>query len=239
MAKVRSTGTCLSVCAGLPATYDATGFGNLVFTQVGELESIGGTEITRNTGTFTNLCNGNTSTIKGARAAITVAVVCALDQDDAGQTIMIASEAEESDLYSFCITLANGSKDYFVGTVVRVGKTFGGDTDPVKAPYDIAIDAVPQMAKPILSVAASNAPTGVTVSPSPATVAASATVQLSATVSPVGATQTVSWSSANPSIATVDSSGQVTGVSVGVATIVAVSTVDATKIGTASVTVTA
>lgn len=154
MAKVRSTGTCLSVAAELPETYDAAGFEALTFTQVGELESIGGMEITRNTGSFTNLCTGNTSTIKGARAAITVAVVCALDEDDAGQIIMIASEAEESDLYSFCVTLANGSKDYFVGTVVRAGKTFGGDTDPVKAPYDIAVEAVPGMEKPILSVPA-------------------------------------------------------------------------------------
>ncbi|MBW4789125.1 hypothetical protein JQS35_10995 [Alcaligenes faecalis subsp. faecalis] len=154
MAKVKSTGTCLSVSASLPATYDAAGFGALTFTQVGELESVGGLEITRNTGSFTNLCTGNTSTIKGARAGITVAVVCALDEDDAGQTLMIASEAEENDMYSFCVTLANGSKDYFTGTVVKVGKTFGGDTDPVKAPYDIAVNSPAGMVKPILSVPA-------------------------------------------------------------------------------------
>lgn len=154
MAKVNSTGTCLSVSASLPATYDAAGFGALAFTQVGELESIGDMAITRNTGTFTNLCTGNTSTIKGSRAAITVPVVCALDEDDAGQILMIASEAEKSDLYSFCVTLANGNKDYFVGTVVKVGKTIGGDTDVIKAPYDIAIDTPKEMTKPILTVKA-------------------------------------------------------------------------------------
>lgn len=152
MAKVKSTGTCLSVSASVPATYDKAGFAALAFTTVGELESIGGTEITRNTGSFTNLCTGNTSTIKGARAGITVSVVCALDEDDAGQTLMIASEAEEDAMYSFCITLANGSKDYFIGTVIKVGKTFGGDTDVVKAPYDIAVDSPAGMVKPILSV---------------------------------------------------------------------------------------
>lgn len=154
MAKVKSTGTCLSVSANLPATYDAAGFKALAFTQVGELESVGGAEITRNTGSFTNLCSGNTSTIKGARAGITIAVVCALDEDDAGQLLMVASEAEDEALYSFCITLSNGSKDYFVGTVVKVGKTFGGDTDVVKAPYDIAVDSPAGMVKPILSVPA-------------------------------------------------------------------------------------
>lgn len=154
MAKVKSTGTCLSVSASLPATYDAAGFGALVMTTVGELESVGGLEITRNTGSFTNLCTGNTSTIKGARGAITVSVVCALDDDDAGQTLMIASEAEENDLYSFCVTLPNGRKDYFVGTVVRAGMTVGGDTDAIKAPYDIAVEAVAGMDKPFLTVPA-------------------------------------------------------------------------------------
>ncbi|OFV47359.1 hypothetical protein [Oligella sp. HMSC09E12] len=154
MGKIKSTGTCLSVSASLPATYDAAGFGALTFTQVGELESVDGLEITRNTGSFTNLCSGNTSMIKGARAGITVSVVCALDENDAGQQLMIASEAEDNDNYAFCVTLSNGSKDYFVGTVVKVGKTFGGDTDPVKAPYDIAVDAPDSMDKPILSVTA-------------------------------------------------------------------------------------
>lgn len=154
MAKVSSSGTCLSVFAGLPATYDAAGFDALTFTQVGELETVSGLEITRNTGSFTALCTGNTTTTKGARAAITVAVVCALDEDDAGQELMIASEAEATELYSFCVTLANGSKDYFVGTVVKIGKTIGGDTEVVRAPYDIAISAEPEMEKPILSVKA-------------------------------------------------------------------------------------
>lgn len=154
MGKIKSTGTCLSVSASLPTTYDAAGFSALTFTQVGELESVDGLEITRNTGSFTNLCSGNTSMIKGARAGITVSVVCALDENDAGQQLMIASEEEDNDNYAFCVTLSNGSKDYFVGTVVKIGKAFGGDTDPVKAPYDIAVDAPDGMDKPILSVKA-------------------------------------------------------------------------------------
>lgn len=154
MAKVKSTGTCLSVCDDLPETYDAAGFAALSFTNVGELESVNGLEITRNTGSFTNLCTGNSSTVKGARAAITVAVVCALDDDDAGQTIMIASEAEDDALYSFCVTLPSGRKDYFVGTVVRAGMTIGSDTDYIKAPYDIGVESVSGMDKPFLTVAA-------------------------------------------------------------------------------------
>lgn len=52
------------------------------------------------------------------------------------------------------------------------------------------------------------------------------TTQLSATVSPNGADQSVTWTSANPEIATVDENGLVTGVSEGQVKIYATSTVD-------------
>lgn len=153
MALHSSAGTCLSVSADLPATYDAAGFGALTMTTVGELESVGEMVMRRNSGEFSNLCTGNTSVIKGNRQAITVSVVCALDEDDAGQVLMMASEASH-DLYAFCVEESNGVKNYFVGTVMAAGKQFGGDTDPVKAPYDIGIQAIPEMTKPILVVPA-------------------------------------------------------------------------------------
>lgn len=154
MAIHSSAGTCLSVSATLPTTYDAAGFGALTMTTVGELESVGEMTMRRNSGEFSNLCTGNTSVIKGNRQAITVSVVCALDEDDAGQVLMMASEAEKSALYAFCVEESNGVKNYFVGTVMAAGKQFGGDTDAVKAPYDIGIQAIPEMDKPILVVPA-------------------------------------------------------------------------------------
>src|SRR5690625_4296357 len=153
MALHSSAGTCLSVSADLPATYDAAGFDALTFTQVGELESIGEMVMRRNSGEFSNLCTGNTSVIKGNRQAITVSVVCALDEDDAGQVLMIESE-DSHDLYSFCVTESNGTKNYFEGTVSAAGKEAGGDTEAVKAPYDIGVQAVKEMEKPILVVPA-------------------------------------------------------------------------------------
>jgi hypothetical protein len=59
------------------------------------------------------------------------------------------------------------------------------------------------------------------------------TAQLTETVSVSnGAAQTVTWSSSNASVATVDASGLVTGVAAGNVTITATSTVDPTKFGT-------
>lgn len=79
--------------------------------------------------------------------------------------------------------------------------------------------------------------TGVTLNKSTSTVLVGGTEQLTATVAPSNATtKTVSWSSSTPSVATVNSSGLVTGVSAGTATIT-VTTVDGSKTANCVVTV--
>jgi|GEM_PF-530266 len=79
--------------------------------------------------------------------------------------------------------------------------------------------------------------TGVSVSPASATISVGGTQQLTATISPSNATnQNVSWSSGNSSVATVSSSGLVTGVAQGTATIT-VTTQDGGKTSTSSITV--
>ncbi len=79
--------------------------------------------------------------------------------------------------------------------------------------------------------------TGVTVSPTSATVTAGTAKQLTATVAPSNATtKTVSWSSNNTGVATVNSSGLVTAVSSGTATIT-VTTTDGNKKATSVITV--
>jgi hypothetical protein len=79
--------------------------------------------------------------------------------------------------------------------------------------------------------------TGVSVSPTSATIAPGATQQLTATVAPSNATnKNVSWSSSNTSVATVNASGLVTGVANGTATIT-VTTQDGAKTATSAITV--
>lgn len=81
--------------------------------------------------------------------------------------------------------------------------------------------------------------TGVTMSQTSATLADGATLDLNATVAPANATnKSVSWTSSNTSVATVNSSGLVSAVSAGSATIT-VTTADGNKTATCVITVTA
>lgn len=80
--------------------------------------------------------------------------------------------------------------------------------------------------------------TSVSVTPTTASIAVAATRQLTASALPSGASQSVTWSSSAPSIATVNSSGLVTGVAAGSAVITATSVSDPTKTATSSITVT-
>jgi len=81
--------------------------------------------------------------------------------------------------------------------------------------------------------------TGVTVSPTTASIVVGATQQVTATIAPSNATNTaVTWSSSNTAVATVNTTGLVTAVAAGIATIT-VTTADGSKTATCAVTVTA
>jgi Bacterial Ig-like domain (group 2). len=102
--------------------------------------------------------------------------------------------------------------------------------------------SVSPFANAIVFTSAQAGVTSVTVSPSTATVVAGGTVQLSASVVTTGfAPQTVTWSSADETVATVNANGVVTvsadATSADTVVITATSTYDNTVSGTATITV--
>jgi hypothetical protein len=138
----------------------------------------------------------------------------------------------------FPITDALGNKYTFNFPAVEVDGELpsGGKRDLIEVTLNYT---VAKISPTITRLVSPTAVTGVTVTPDTASIAIAETEQLTAAVAPIGANQAVTWSSATPSVATVNSSGLVTGVSAGTAVITATSVADGTKTDTATITVTA
>jgi uncharacterized protein YjdB len=82
--------------------------------------------------------------------------------------------------------------------------------------------------------------TGITLNKASTSLSVGADETLTATIAPANATdQVVNWISSDPTKATVDSTGKVTGIAAGTTTIVATAHGDSSKIAACTVTVTA
>jgi hypothetical protein len=136
-----SVGTCVSVSASLPATFDAAGYAALTYTQVGELEAIGEINVRHAAVTFQNMCSGKTSTLKGAEEPVAITIDVALDRDDAGQTIMATARKSLTSKVSVKVAEANGDIVYFHGFVMSDTINYGGINEVKKAQYEIGVVA--------------------------------------------------------------------------------------------------
>ncbi|MEP3390418.1 MAG: Ig-like domain-containing protein [Reichenbachiella sp.] len=171
------------------------------------------------------------------------------------QSITITSPADGATVGSSFDVTADA-----VGTYTKVRIKLDGvtqiDLDDTTAPYSFSLTGVSDGTHEIkvygkdtpsgtwhnqvinVNVVSSTPVTGVSVSPSSASIEVGATTALTETVSPSNATdKTVTWSSSNAAVATVNASGTVTGVSVGSATIT-VTTNDGSNTATSNITVT-
>lgn len=120
----------------------------------------------------------------------------------------------------FSFTLANDEGQYtFDFPKVQVAGDWpdGGNTDIIQVQLDItAADVSPTITRAVTVPA-----TGISVTPATDSVAVGETVTLAAALTPTGATDHVTWESSDPTIATVDASGVVTGIAEGEVTITA------------------
>lgn len=110
----------------------------------------------------------------------------------------------------------------------------GGKRELIEVTLNFTVSKIP----PTITRAPFTAVTSVAVTPTTASIAVAATRQLTASALPAEAAQGVTWTSATPGVATVSSSGLVTGVSAGSAVITAKSVSDPTKTATSTITVT-
>jgi hypothetical protein len=118
MAQFTGTGTCLSVSAAAPTAHTAAAFLALTYTAVGELETLGEINIRHEAITFSSLCTGKTSTLKGAEQGIEVDVGVAMDRKDAGQLIVSNARKSLTARLAFRIVDSAGDIAYFSAFVM-------------------------------------------------------------------------------------------------------------------------
>lgn len=115
MGSMTAAGSALAISIATPATNDATGFNALTFTDVGQVEKIGAFGASFAKVEFQPL-KGAKQKFKGSADYGALQPSYAIDSLDAGQTLMQTSADDETQkLYSFRVTLQDGSKRFFQG----------------------------------------------------------------------------------------------------------------------------
>ena len=127
-------------------------------------------------------------------------------------------------------TLTWSISDKYVATISQDGLLTGISAGAA----DLKVKASDGVYAMLRVVVSEPKPTSVSVSPSSVTLAEGGSRYLTATVYPSSASQSVSWSSSNSSVVSVSSSGKITAIKAGIATITA--TTSNGKSGTCSVT---
>jgi len=126
MGSTTAAGTALAISAAAPATYDATGFAALTFTEIGGIEKIGAIGAVTAEVEFKPL-KGAVETHKGSTNYGTLQPSIAHDEDDAGQTLLrTAAEPTNNAMYSYKVTLATGGVRYSRGRVFGYPETIDG-----------------------------------------------------------------------------------------------------------------
>ncbi|MCA0375164.1 MAG: Ig-like domain-containing protein [Gemmatimonadetes bacterium] len=205
-------------------------------------------------GVVTGVANGTTTitaiaandTLKRASASITVrpapqAPVVSVSptqlQLDPAQTRQLTATVQANPGVSTAVTWQSGDP-----SVVTVSGT-GLVTAVAAGSTTITVTSVADPTRRAFVAVVVNGPVAqvnaVTVTPTSASVVVGNTVQLSATVTVQGTLPTtVTWRSSNPSVASVNVNGVVSGMATGSATITALATADTTKKATAALTIT-
>lgn len=119
-------GSTLACSTAAPATYDASGYGALTYTSIGEITDLGG-----NLGREYNIVSHSpvaTSKVIEKKASYRLGsqdIVLAWDQSDAGQDLLRTAADDPDDVLSFKLTKQNGDIRYFTAQVSKFLENFG------------------------------------------------------------------------------------------------------------------
>lgn len=135
-----AAGTTIAVSAALPATYDAAGYVALTYTTIGEVTDIPEFGASRELVTHNAVGTIDTIKRKGSRNNGSVALNIASDEDDAGQALLEAGEADDAS-YSFKVTFQTGAIKYFTAQVMSFTTIIGSVNSIVSVSAMLEIDS--------------------------------------------------------------------------------------------------
>jgi hypothetical protein len=142
-----SVGTTIGLVAAAPTAATKAGYEALTYIEVGEVDSIGDIVVSREVQSRVPLKTGITTKTKGATNFEPFTVSGAWASGDQGQ-VMVKAALEANTAYSYCISYADGSKEYGRGLITSRGKNpgdanaFTGMTftiDPTGAALEVAM----------------------------------------------------------------------------------------------------
>ncbi len=138
------TGATYSICATLPTTYDAAGYGltSLVYTAIGSVETVTSYGSKRAVNNFIPI-NGAVQKIKATPDYGTLSMTYGDVPTDAGQIIVKAAEASPNH-YSIKITYADGEVHYLdvICSSYEYGGAKAGDPKTVLATLNVCMAPV-------------------------------------------------------------------------------------------------
>ncbi|MBY9062287.1 hypothetical protein K7957_05005 [Sphingomonas yunnanensis] len=142
MASTTAAGTGLAISAGAPAGQTAAAYGALSYTEIGNVESIGGFGAATEVVTFQPL-KGPLQKYKGPTNYGSLTPTIALDDADAGQALLaIAAAPTNSALYAIRVTKPDGSLRYFQVRVFGMPETIGAANTMITAAPVLEINTV-------------------------------------------------------------------------------------------------
>jgi len=117
MALTEGIGGFLSVSAATPATFDASGYAALTWTEVGEASEVPEFGAAYSAVTFTPLKTGIVNKFHGELNYGSITIPLGYDSSDAGQIILLAALASKDEI-SFRETRSDGTIRYIMGKVM-------------------------------------------------------------------------------------------------------------------------
>lgn len=130
--------TTFKISAGVPATFDESGYDALSYTAVGEVTNLGEFGAEWQIQSRNPIAIKGTPKVKTSRDPGGVSIGLDLDTDDAGQILMKAA-LDASALYAFLITTPEGDKYYCQALVSQFKVNLAGQGDLKTASAQIEV----------------------------------------------------------------------------------------------------